>query len=183
MRTHGYTQKHGRPRIPCSDGMDSSRARQQAAAGARRQSRTGDERSPSHAQRIHRGRHRQERVRARGSPQREHHTTWQSCRTAAGVKPLTNACLRGRCNDWHLARDFHGGPEPRGSTPKAVYTTAARPPAGAHLRLPRCLPSGLTSQGSGVRGRRARLFIRRKHARPRIPCSRLLGRARESGSD
>jgi hypothetical protein len=35
---------------------------------------------------------------------------------------------------------------------------------------------GLTTQGSGVRGRRARLSSTRKHARPRIPCSRLLGR-------
>jgi hypothetical protein len=37
-------------------------------------------------------------------------------------------------------------------------------------------PSGLTDQGSGVRGRRARLSSARKHGRPRIPCSRLLGR-------
>jgi hypothetical protein len=46
-----------------------------------------------------------------------------------------------------------------------------------YSRLPRCFPSGLTTQGSGVRGRRARLSSGRKHARPRIPCSRLLGRA------
>ena len=32
-----------------------------------------------------------------------------------------------------------------------------------------------TPQGSGVRGRRARLSSAPKHARPRIPCSRLLG--------
>jgi hypothetical protein len=66
---------------------------------------------------------------AGGSARREHRTTWQSGRTGAGVKPLTSACLRGRCSDWHPAREFHVGPEPRGSTPEAVYTTAARPPA------------------------------------------------------
>jgi hypothetical protein len=42
------------------------------------------------------------------------------------------------------------------------------------LRLPRCLSSGLTTQGSVVRGRRERLSSARKHARPRIRCSRLL---------
>jgi HAE1 family hydrophobic/amphiphilic exporter-1 len=49
----------------CYDGMDSSRTRQQATPGTRRQSRTGDERSPSHEQRNHRRRHRQERLRDR----------------------------------------------------------------------------------------------------------------------
>jgi hypothetical protein len=34
-----------------------------------------------------------------------------------------------------------------------------------------------TTQGSGVRGRRARRSSGRKHARPCIPCSRLSGRA------
>jgi hypothetical protein len=62
-----------------------------------------------------------------GAARGEHRTTWQSGRTAAGVKPLTSTCPRGRCSDWHPAREFHVGPEPRGSTPEAVYTTAARP--------------------------------------------------------
>jgi hypothetical protein len=44
-----------------------------------------------------------------------------------------------------------------------------------HPRLLRCLPSGLTTQGSGVRGRGANLSSGMKHARPRIRCSRLLG--------
>jgi hypothetical protein len=38
------------------------------------------------------------------------------------------------------------------------------------------LPSGLTTQGSGVRGGRARLSFTPRNAKPRIPCSRLLGR-------
>jgi hypothetical protein len=51
-----------------------------------------------------------------------------------------------------------------------------RQPREDHLRLPRCSSSGLTPQGSVVRGRRASLSFGRNHARPRIRCSRLLGR-------
>jgi len=35
-----------------------------------------------------------------------------------------------------------------------------------HLRLPRCLPSDLTTQGSGVRGRRASLALAKTWAAP-----------------
>jgi hypothetical protein len=67
----------------------------------------------------------------------------------------------------------------RGRTSRV--TIARQPRGGDFLRLPRCLSSGLTPQGSGVRGRRARLSSPRKHARPRIPCSRLLGGWRGDG--
>jgi hypothetical protein len=56
-----------------------------------------------------------------------HRTTWQNGWTAAGVTPLTSTCLRGRCSDWHPVCEFHVGPEPRGSTPEAIYATATRP--------------------------------------------------------
>ena len=82
---------------PCSDGMDSSRARQQATPGTRRQSRTGDERSPSHDERNHR----------RGSTLQAIYTTQPvPCRVRQGCS-LTTMTLAEREESVHrlLGRD------------------------------------------------------------------------------
>jgi hypothetical protein len=55
----------------------------------------------------------------------------------------------------------------------------AKAEEGAQSAVGECVldnRSHRTTQGSGVRGRRARLSSAEKHARPCIPCSRLLGR-------
>ena len=68
-----------------------------------------------------------------------------------------------------------------GSPPEDGSKLNTRQPWEDHLRLPRCLfqrPNDTRVRGAGPR---ASLSSGRKHARPRIPCSRLLGRTRAGG--
>ena len=110
---------------------------------------------------------------------------------AAGIRPCPGCSPSGvigeRAGNWNL--EEHDGKECAEETYQQAHTQpAARERArrtaqldGTHwiAHQPLCRENvGRTTQGSGVRGRRASFSSTRNHGRPRIPCSRLLGRSR-----